>query len=174
MQQNERLVMPDLTRHGLASHTLSYLGLRDDLVKYMKVNAHATPTSKTHYRKFVSADLLPPELVHDDYVTVGQTEADDRAVELIESGILDPYNFPLMAENFLGLPPTFVATMGHDTLRDDGFWFVRRLQQDGITVKHYHDAKSFHGVGLFLDGLLDFQAAHRLHEQVLKFLTVFS
>lgn len=51
---------------------------------------------------------------------------------------------PLMAEDFRGVPPTFIITADFDVLRDEGFFYAERLQSAKIKVKH-KNYKSFHG-----------------------------
>ena len=51
---------------------------------------------------------------------------------------------PLMAEDFRGIPPTFVITANFDVLRDEGFLYVERLRNAKIPVKH-KNYQSFHG-----------------------------
>ena len=51
---------------------------------------------------------------------------------------------PLMAEDFRGVPPTFVITADFDVLRDEGFFYAERLRNAKIKVKH-KNYKSFHG-----------------------------
>ena len=51
---------------------------------------------------------------------------------------------PLMAEDFRGIPPTFIITAEFDVLRDEGFLYSERLQKAEVPVK-YKNYKSFHG-----------------------------
>ncbi|CAD5112676.1 DgyrCDS1897 [Dimorphilus gyrociliatus] len=52
--------------------------------------------------------------------------------------------FSILLKNFTNFPPTFLATMQYDVLRDDGLLVLRRLQKYGVKVEHYHDPKGFH------------------------------
>ncbi|CAH3119123.1 unnamed protein product [Pocillopora meandrina] len=51
---------------------------------------------------------------------------------------------PLIAEDFRGVPPTFVITANFDVLRDEGILYVERLQDANIEVQH-KNYQSFHG-----------------------------
>lgn len=51
---------------------------------------------------------------------------------------------PLMAQDFRGVPPTFVITANFDVLRDEGFLYVERLRDANIEVQH-KNYQSFHG-----------------------------
>ena len=42
---------------------------------------------------------------------------------------------PLLAETLKGLPPAYVATCGHDPLRDEGIAYANRLRRDGVAVE---------------------------------------
>lgn len=43
------------------------------------------------------------------------------------------------------LPPTWLATLGHDPLRDDGLALVSALSQAGVPVRHVHEPAGVHG-----------------------------
>ena len=51
---------------------------------------------------------------------------------------------PLMADDFRGVPSTFVVTAEFDVLRDEGFFYAERLRSAKIQVKH-KNYQSFHG-----------------------------
>jgi acetyl esterase len=48
---------------------------------------------------------------------------------------LDPRVSPLLAKDFLGLPPTLLVTAEFDVLRDEGETYAERLQESGVRVK---------------------------------------
>ena len=43
------------------------------------------------------------------------------------------------------LPPTWLATLGHDPLRDDGLALVKALGAAGVSVRHVHEPSGVHG-----------------------------
>ncbi len=51
----------------------------------------------------------------------------------------------LCAPSLAGLPPTWLATLGHDPLRDDGLALVQALGAAGVTVRHVHEPAGVHG-----------------------------
>lgn len=50
----------------------------------------------------------------------------------------------LQAGAFDTLPATWVATMGHDPLRDEGHALARRMASAGVAVTHRHYAEAIH------------------------------
>lgn len=60
---------------------------------------------------------------------------------------------PASAENFAGLPPAFVATAGHDPLRDDGEAYVALLERDGVSAHGVRYPSLVHGFAA-MDGLV--------------------
>ncbi|WP_127783087.1 alpha/beta hydrolase [Rhodococcus sp. X156] len=59
---------------------------------------------------------------------------------------------PATAESFAGLPPAFVATAGHDPLRDDGEAYGELLRRDGVPVTVRRFEPLVHGFAS-LDGV---------------------
>lgn len=51
----------------------------------------------------------------------------------------------LCAPNLARLPPCWVATLGHDPLRDDGLALVQALTEAGVPVQHRHEPAGVHG-----------------------------
>jgi acetyl esterase len=50
----------------------------------------------------------------------------------------------LSAPTLAALPPTWVATMGHDPLRDEGHVLAQRIEQAGVTTEHRHYPSAIH------------------------------
>ena len=174
MQQNERYVYPDLTRQGLATFTLSYVNAFMSHMDSLISNRHIRPVTIAHFGHHIKPSALPSELVGEDYKPPSAEYIEEEGLLEMEVAILDPLNFPLMADTLKGLPPTFVATMGYDTCRDDGFWFAERLRKDGVGVQHYHDPMGWHGLLNMVGGALQFDAGERLYNKVLDFVKFFS
>ncbi|MDO9033310.1 MAG: alpha/beta hydrolase [Hydrogenophaga sp.] len=50
----------------------------------------------------------------------------------------------LSAPTLATLPPSWVATMGHDPLRDEGHALAQRIQQAGVATEHRHYPDAIH------------------------------
>jgi len=57
----------------------------------------------------------------------------------------NPLAAPLRAATVEGLPPTVVATAGHDPLSPEGEAYAERLAEAGVDVAHHHSAALCHG-----------------------------
>lgn len=51
---------------------------------------------------------------------------------------------PLLADDFAGLPNTYIVTGGFDPLVDDGAGYAEKLQAAGVRVVHRHFAGQVH------------------------------
>ena len=56
----------------------------------------------------------------------------------------DPMFSPLLADDFSGLPDSYILTGGFDPLVDDGVGYARKLQAAGVLVTHRHFAGQVH------------------------------
>jgi len=50
----------------------------------------------------------------------------------------------LKSGDFAHLPPTWIGTMGHDPLRDEGHALALKLDQAGVAVTHRHFSQAIH------------------------------
>jgi acetyl esterase len=50
----------------------------------------------------------------------------------------------LSAPTLITLPPSWVATMGHDPLRDEGHALAQRIEQAGVATEHRHYPGAIH------------------------------
>ncbi|WP_405485116.1 alpha/beta hydrolase [Nocardia sp. NBC_00511] len=59
---------------------------------------------------------------------------------------LDPRASPLLATDFAGLPPSYIAVSGFDPLRDEGEEYAHRLQQAGVPTTLRRHRGLIHGI----------------------------
>lgn len=63
--------------------------------------------------------------------------------------LIDPDFCPLVGTNLNGLAPAMIITAGIDILRDEGFFYAKRLRSFGVPVQWNHYDSAFHGVILY-------------------------
>lgn len=56
----------------------------------------------------------------------------------------DPRLSPLLAKDFSGLPPAYIATSGFDPLRDEGERYAEKLREAGVAVAHSRQEDLIH------------------------------
>jgi len=66
----------------------------------------------------------------------------------------------LQAGRLAGLPSSWISTMGHDPLRDEGHALARRLAAEGVTLEHRHYPGAIHAC-------IHFTAVSPIGQQVL-------
>ena len=88
----------------------------------------------------------------------------------IASDLVNPYNFPLMADDLSEMPASYVMTAEFDTLRDDGILYAQRLQEAGVRVVHDYFPKGWHGVVSGLDGLFSFDISKQAMNNITNFI----
>lgn len=115
---------------------------RARLAKYFEYGADILPFVPAADRKTHARLLRDPT----EYHPTGDASLDAQYADLLTSEEMSP----LFARDFSGVPPAYVATMGHDILRDDGLLLVQRLREkraggERPVVEHRHYANRFHG-----------------------------
>ena len=120
-------------------------------------NQHTPPEIKELlYSKYMNRSDLPERHIPPDYTSTDvATEHNDTLWLEIKELISNPLLSPLLAENLTDLPKTYFMSVEQDILRDEGYWFIKRLRDAGVEVEHRHYMKSFHGGLLFADRFED-------------------
>lgn len=77
------------------------------------------------------------ELAWVNYLGPAYTGPDDPAVS--------PYAVPARARDVSGLPPTYIAAMELDPVRDDNIGYALRLLEAGVSVELHSHPGTFHG-----------------------------
>ncbi len=188
-QQNEKHTFFWTTRWSVAGVVATYIGIWDYRahVDLVLAQAHVTPAFWRKYQKHINCwninetyrqGFIRKEPIRDDAEhqrilgQLGYTNQ-TQAMEVIhefESGVGNPYNFPLMAESLEGLPPTHILACEYDTLRDDALLYAHRLTEDGVTVDLDHQMEGWHGIIPFVSGMFTVPAANRALDNLVDFI----
>jgi acetyl esterase/lipase len=148
------------------------LYLNKSITKDIMANNHTSIQQKKTYRQFVDWSLIP-----DKYKQIYKqpvTDHIDGNAELIGNAkqVLHRDVSPLLVDDkeLAKLPPTYVLTVDHDRLRDEGFIYAARVKASGVKVVHHHFENTFHGSLTFLDGLFELDIAHEMLDDIVKYL----
>lgn len=157
--------------HYSIGHALSnYLNRSIDESVY--ANQHTSVEQKKKFRKYVDWDLLPSHVkkVFKSPLTDNR-EGDPNLIENSELA-LSPRVSPLLVEDnqLVKLPPTYVATVGHDHLRDESFIYVNRLRRIGVPIVHNHYPNTFHAAINFLYGPLGLEVGQKMVDDIAEYL----
>lgn len=136
------------------------------------VNNHTNIKQKKFYRRWVNWSYIPEKYrqIYQQPVT-DQMQGDDILIENAKD-ILSRDVSPLLVddEELRKLPPTYVLTVDHDRLRDEGFIYAGRLKSNGVKVVHRHFENTFHGSLTFLEGLFELDKAHEMLDDIVQYL----
>ncbi|CAF2957169.1 unnamed protein product [Rotaria sp. Silwood2] len=136
------------------------------------VNNHTSIEQKKQYRRFVDWSFIPKEYrkVYKESIT----DNIDGNPKLIENAkqVLHPDVSPLLVDDdeLAKLPSTYILTVDHDRLRDEGFIYAARLKASGVNVVHRHFDNTFHGSLTFLEGLFELNIAHEMLADIVQYL----
>ena len=154
-----------------AYHKLSVY-LNETIDRSLYANDHTSVAQKKFYRKYVDWSLIPAE-----YRTVYQKPMNDEHEgnpNLIERGkkALDPEVSPLLVddEQLSKSPSTYILTVGHDRLRDEGFIYYGRLKRVGVPVVHHHYKNTFHGSITLLYGVVRLDIARQMVDHIVQYI----
>lgn len=138
---------------GLMCWFFSHLYAKNDsYILYFETNTHLPGYVRQHYANdLLNHNNLPPKNRYDPYVPPNYDSGDSEIWDAIKDNILDPYHFPLMANNFEGLPDTYLFTCQYDVLRDEGYLYAGVLREAGVKMTHYHSPVGWHGIINFLN-----------------------
>ena len=154
-----------------AYHKLSVY-LNDTFDTSIYANNHTSIGQKKFYRKYMDWSLIPEEYrriykepANDDY------EGDPSLIEKSRKA-LEPEISPLLVEDneLEKLPSTYILTVGHDRLRDEGFIYEGRLKQVGVPVVHKHYKNTFHGSITLLYGLFGIDIAREMVNDIVQYI----
>jgi acetyl esterase/lipase len=135
-------------------------------------NGHSSALDKeSEFSRFVDRNLLPDEFKLNKQFNKPISEQLNSTIDLkLKNMILHPDISPLLVSDSVleasSALHTYVLTVGHDILRDDGLIYVKRLENLNLNVKHVHYKNLFHGIFGLLNGMLKFDLSHHLMKNV--------
>ncbi len=99
---------------------------------------------------YINYTHLPPTFIPEEFLAteIGNHGPDD-SVEELQHIVMDPYFSPLLARDLRNMPKTYVMTVEHDVLRDEGALYAHRLASHNVTVVHEHITSGLHGLVSF-------------------------
>ena len=187
--QNENWAFLVTKRRFLAGVIASYLGFRDyqNYRGIIMSGVHVTPGFRDKYEKYVdweniqnyiANDYKPPfyPKTNEEYLsTLKQLEISDpdkirHVISKFESGLADPLNFPLMAEDLSNLPPAYVQASEYDTMRDDALLYAERLKESGNRVILDYQKQGWHGNIQFAQTLLTTTSPVNVYNNITRFI----
>jgi arylacetamide deacetylase-like 2 len=134
-------------------------------------NGHSSSLDKeSELSKYVDKSLIPQKYQIKPFNKPISEQLNSTIHLGLKNLILHPDISPLLVsdlilENYSALH-TYVLTVGHDILRDDGLIYVKRLDNLNLNVKHEHYENLFHGIFGLLHGPLKFDLSHDLMNSV--------
>ena len=91
-------------------------------------------------------------------------------ISIFETGLADPLNFPLMAEDLSNLPSAYVQASEYDTLRDDALLYAGRLEESGNKVVLDYQEHGWHGNIQFAQTWLTTTSPVNVYHNVTRFI----
>ncbi|KAK2573512.1 Arylacetamide deacetylase, partial [Acropora cervicornis] len=123
-----------LSREEHAEYVSLYLNGTVDLKEFLLSGNHSHHLQGTEYMLFLNKSKT----------AIMQDFNPQELSPTIMEALTHFKGSPLMAKDFMGIPPTFILTAEFDVLKDEGFFYSERLRMAGVLVKH-KNYKSFHG-----------------------------
>lgn len=117
-----------------------------DLRAAMEINEQVPGKIAEYYsHNVLNHANVPTKLLPKDYKRNMYPHSDVAVWEKHKKVMLDPRFAPLMAQDFAGLPKTFIYAARRDVARDDALLYKAQLENAGIKVDLYFDEDGFHG-----------------------------
>ena len=147
-----------------------YVGQKLD--KTIFQNNHTTAQQKDQCRRLVDRSLIPPKFLGKKRANVPEYREGDPDLVQRANILLIPEISPLLVEDneLARLPRTYVLTVGHDRLRDEGLIYVERLRRCRVPVVHNHYKDTFHASITSLYGMTKLDIAQKMVADITTFL----
>nr|XP_054770759.1 arylacetamide deacetylase-like [Lytechinus pictus] len=123
------------------------------------------------YMNYVDHSVIPSELRKETrlYRPPKHGPGNESLWRQVESKYLDPRWAPLLRQDLSGLPQAFVSTCGFDSIRDDGIFYAKRLEDAGVKTQWKHYPSAFHGV-MFINNFFWFQVGEEMTKDIVEFV----
>ena len=159
-----------------------------DYTDLIITGVHVTPEFRQKYGRYVNWENVPKEYISKGYQPsvniktqeerenalkgLGFTDLEEirKVISIFESGLADPFNFPLMADDLSNLPPAYVQASEYDTLRDDALLYAGRLKESGNKVVLDYQQHGWHGNIQFAQTLLTTTSPVNVYHNVTRFI----
>ena len=189
--QNEKWGFFFVNKLAISGSVATYLGFSNymDYTDLIITGVHVTPEFRQKYGKYVNWENVPKEYIPKHYQpqvniktqeehgnvlkNLGFTDLNEirKVISIFEeSGLADPLNFPLMAEDLSNLPPAYVQASEYDTLRDDALLYAGRLEESGNKVVLDYQKHGWHGIAHFAETPVVATSALNVFRNVSKFV----
>ena len=188
--QNEKWGFFFVNKLAISGSVATYLGFSNymDYTDLIIAGVHVTPEFRQKYGRYVNWENVPKEYISKEYqhpVNIKTQEEHENALKglgftdleeirkvssIFESGLADPLNFPLMAEDLSNLPPAYVQASEYDTLRDDALLYAGRLEESGNKVVLDYQKHGWHGIAHFAETPVVATPALNIFRNVSKFV----
>ena len=98
----------------------------------------------------INYEHLPPSFIPEEFLAAEMgSHGLDSNIEKLERIVTDPYFSPLLAKDLRNMPNTYIMTVEHDVLRDEGTMYAHRLRLADNEVVHEHIKSGLHGLVSF-------------------------
>lgn len=156
---------------SIARWLMIYLGVHPTEERILNVlgNNHTVDSVRSGL-SHTDHSHLPEEFRNNSaYVSPEPHHGNTEVSYLLGDRLVDPDFSPLMTpeDDLAKLPKTYLMTCHYDILRDEGFWYARRLVNSGVGVEHRHYPQGFHAM---LNFISEIQLARTAVHDVVRFV----
>jgi len=133
---------------SLARWLLVYLGIDTKHVHSVMNNNHTVPEVRraVHFN-YLSHDILPASFKRESsYIQPPSTYGDPVLYRQLEPFLFNSDFSPIMNPSLAGMPKSLVITCEYDPLRDEGYWYMQRMRDEGVDVDYLHYEHGFHAM----------------------------
>ncbi|XP_078668123.1 arylacetamide deacetylase-like [Branchiostoma floridae x Branchiostoma belcheri] len=161
-----------LSNKRIAFFKSNYLAGDKSLMQTFLTNENLSDKfNSSHYADYLDPHLINPKI---------PPRPPGKKMSAEEVGpkprnLLDPYVSPLMAEetDLKRLPRAYIVVCEHDSIRDDGIFYSKRLEKAGVQVQLKHYMAGFHMVFQLFDYVPEFgrfKVGQEMMEDLLSYL----